>query len=131
MATLDVVTYPQATLRKISEPITEIGQDIHDLIRDMRETMYGSRGIGLAAPQVGVNRQVIVVDVGAQQLNVRDTAGVIGTTVLFRAEEGTIFNVVDGPQQVDGLLWWKIQAPNNTARTGWAASNYLQIRPGS
>ena len=63
MATLDVVTYPQTTLRKISEPITEIGQDIHDLIRDMRETMYGSRGIGLAAPQVGVNQKVIVVDV--------------------------------------------------------------------
>ena len=67
MAILDVVTYPQATLRKMSEPITEISQDIRDLIRDMRETMYSSRGIGLAAPQVGVNQKVIVVDVTIYQ----------------------------------------------------------------
>ena len=67
MAVLDVVTYPQATLRKISEPIAEISQDIRDLIRDMRETMYSSRGIGLAAPQVGVNQKVIVVDVTVYQ----------------------------------------------------------------
>lgn len=67
MAILDVVTYPQATLRKMSEPITEISQDIRDLIRDMRETMYSSRGIGLAAPQVGVNQKVIVVDVAIYQ----------------------------------------------------------------
>jgi peptide deformylase len=67
MAKRDVVTYPQATLRKKSTAIVEIGQDIRDLIRDMRETMYSSQGIGLAAPQVGVNQKVIVVDVTIYQ----------------------------------------------------------------
>lgn len=67
MAIRDVVTYPQATLRKKSESIIEISRDIRDLIRDMKETMYSSQGIGLAAPQVGVNQKVIVVDVTAYQ----------------------------------------------------------------
>ena len=81
--------------------------------------------------QIAVGEQVVVVDVGTQQLNVRNTAGVIGTTVRFRADEGTVFTVVEGPQQVDGLLWWKIEDLNDATRTGWAASNYLEIRPGS
>ena len=63
MSARDVVVYPQATLRKKSENVIEISEEIKDLIRDMKETMYASRGIGLAAPQVGVNQRVIVVDV--------------------------------------------------------------------
>jgi len=49
--------------------------------------------------------------------------------VEFRAEEGTEFIVVDGPRQADGLTWWQIQAPDNPAQTGWAASNYLILPP--
>jgi peptide deformylase len=63
MSVREVINYPQATLRKKSQAVTEIGEDIKNLIRDMRETMYDSQGIGLAAPQIGVNQRVIVVDV--------------------------------------------------------------------
>ncbi len=73
-----------------------------------------------------VGRQVRVIDVGAQQLNVRDAPGVTGSTVVFRAEEESTFNVIGGPQQADGLTWWQIEDPFNLTRTGWAASNYLQ-----
>lgn len=75
---------------------------------------------------ISVGRQVRVVGVGAQQLNVRDVPGVTGSTVIFRAEEESMFNVVGGPQQADGLTWWQIEDPFNLTRTGWAASNYLQ-----
>lgn len=67
MSVRDVVTYPQATLRKKSETIKEVSKEIKDLIREMKETMYASDGIGLAAPQVGVNQKVIVVDVTPHQ----------------------------------------------------------------
>lgn len=67
MSVRDVVTYPQATLRKKSETIKEVSKEIKDLIREMKETMYASDGIGLAAPQVGVNQKVIVVDVTPYQ----------------------------------------------------------------
>ncbi|NIO03559.1 MAG: peptide deformylase [Proteobacteria bacterium] len=63
MSVLDVLTYPRATLRKKSGPVQKISEDVKSLIRDMKETMYASGGIGLAAPQVGVSQRVIVVDV--------------------------------------------------------------------
>jgi peptide deformylase len=63
MSIRDVVIYPQVTLRKKSETVREVSDETRALIEDMKETMYSSKGIGLAAPQVGVNQRVIVVDV--------------------------------------------------------------------
>jgi len=63
MAILEIVKYPHPVLRKKSEPVGEIGEEVRKLIDDMRETMYGAGGVGLAACQVGVSRRVIVVDV--------------------------------------------------------------------
>ncbi len=63
MAILEIVKYPHPVLRKKSEPVGEIGEEVRKLIDDMRETMYGASGVGLAACQVGVSRRVIVLDV--------------------------------------------------------------------
>lgn len=51
-------------LRKISKEVDEINERILMLIKDMAETMYDSNGVGLAAPQVGVLKRIIVVDTG-------------------------------------------------------------------
>ncbi|MFA6308664.1 MAG: peptide deformylase [Clostridia bacterium] len=51
-------------LRKNSKEVEEINERILILIRDMAETMYDSEGVGLAAPQVGVLKRIIVIDVG-------------------------------------------------------------------
>ncbi|MBQ3335581.1 MAG: peptide deformylase [Eubacteriaceae bacterium] len=51
-------------LRKQSRPITDITDRIKTLAEDMLETMYHAEGVGLAAPQVGVLRRIITVDVG-------------------------------------------------------------------
>lgn len=64
MATKDIVIYPDPVLRKKSEPVEKINHDIEQLIEDMTETMYASRGIGLAAIQIGVLKRVILVNVG-------------------------------------------------------------------
>jgi len=69
---------------------------------------------------------VIVQGVGDQQLNVRDKPGVMGTTVLFRSAQGTLFTVLEGPSQADGFAWWRIQNASNPAQQGWAVSNYLR-----
>ncbi len=50
-------------LRKKSRPVTEFNERLFDLLDDMKETMYESGGVGLAAPQVGVLRRVVVMDV--------------------------------------------------------------------
>jgi len=63
MAVLEIITYPHPLLKKRCETVTQIDEEVKELIRDMRETMYGAGGIGLAACQVGVSRRVIVLDV--------------------------------------------------------------------
>lgn len=51
-------------LTKISRPVDKITPRIHDLIADMLDTMYEAMGVGLAAPQVGILKRVVVIDVG-------------------------------------------------------------------
>ena len=51
-------------LRKKSKEVVEINQKIIELLDDMADTMYEANGVGLAAPQVGVLRRVIVIDIG-------------------------------------------------------------------
>lgn len=54
----------EETLRKNSREVTEITPRILTLLDDMAETMYDANGVGLAAPQVGVLRRVVVIDIG-------------------------------------------------------------------
>jgi peptide deformylase len=59
---LNIVTYPDKTLRKKNEEVKEVDQDIKNLALDMIETMHGANGAGIAAPQVGVNKKIIIVN---------------------------------------------------------------------
>ncbi|OQX53917.1 MAG: peptide deformylase [Candidatus Omnitrophica bacterium 4484_213] len=61
---LKIEVYPAAILRKRCLPVEEIGENEINLLKNMAETMYRNRGIGLAAPQVGVNKQIIIADIG-------------------------------------------------------------------
>jgi peptide deformylase len=63
MSVLEILKYPHPALKKRSETVSRIDEDIKKLIHDMRETMHAAGGIGLAACQVGVCRRVIVLDV--------------------------------------------------------------------
>ena len=63
MAKLPILTAPDPRLKKISKPVEKVDDEIRQLMDDMLETMYVAPGIGLAAPQVGVLKRVIVVDV--------------------------------------------------------------------
>lgn len=62
MAQLEIVNYPNTVLETPGDPVTEFGADLRRLVSDMFETMYGARGVGLAAPQVGVSRRLFVMD---------------------------------------------------------------------
>jgi len=63
MAILKILQYPDPRLHTVAAPVVRFDQELHRLIRDMAETMYAAPGVGLAATQVDVHRQVIVVDV--------------------------------------------------------------------
>lgn len=57
-----ILIHPDPRLKKVCEPITEITAEVKNLAADMLETMYVAPGIGLAAPQVGVTKRLIVMD---------------------------------------------------------------------
>lgn len=63
MSKLPIINLPDPLLRQVSAPIETIDEDVKRLSRDMFETMYAAPGIGLAAVQVGVPRQLLVLDV--------------------------------------------------------------------
>ena len=64
MALLPIVQYPDPRLATKAEPVTVFDDALKQLAADMAETMYAADGAGLAAPQVGILRRVVVIDVG-------------------------------------------------------------------
>ncbi len=67
MAVLQIRKFPDPVLRRKALPVEEINGNLQHLIEDMIETMHDAPGIGLAAPQVGVSKRLIVVDVSHKE----------------------------------------------------------------
>lgn len=89
MATRTILQNDSPRLRKISRPVTKINQHIIDLLDDMAQTMYEARGVGLAAPQVGVLRRVVVIDVGEGLIELINPE-IVETEGQQRTEEGCL-----------------------------------------
>jgi peptide deformylase len=64
MAILDILTYPDAFLKEKSVPVEKNDEELQRLIDDMIATMQAASGVGLAAPQVGLHKRLIVIDAG-------------------------------------------------------------------
>ena len=62
MSLLKVVHYPEPVLLKVGMPVTQFDDELKKLVADMFETMYDSKGVGLAAPQVAVSKRLFVMD---------------------------------------------------------------------
>ena len=67
MAILNILRYPDARLHKVAAPVTVFDETLKRLVADMVETMYAAPGIGLAATQVDVHKQLIVIDVSERR----------------------------------------------------------------
>jgi len=63
MALLSILHYPDQRLHTVASPVPQVNAEIRKLIDDMAQTMYAAPGIGLAATQVNVHKQVIVIDI--------------------------------------------------------------------
>ncbi|MDP1931696.1 MAG: peptide deformylase [Gammaproteobacteria bacterium] len=63
MAILEILEFPDLRLRKKASLVTEVNDALREIIDDMLETMYAAPGIGLAATQVNIHKQLIVIDV--------------------------------------------------------------------
>jgi peptide deformylase len=67
MAKLTILEFPDPRLRTKAQPVTDFGPELDRLVADMFETMYEAPGIGLAATQVNVHRQLLVLDVSEEK----------------------------------------------------------------
>jgi peptide deformylase len=63
MTLLTILEYPDPRLKKVAAPVRNFTPDIQKLVRDMAATMYAAPGVGLAATQVDVHKQIIVIDI--------------------------------------------------------------------
>jgi peptide deformylase len=93
MARLKIEMLGADVLRRRAAEVAEIDEELRVLIDDMFETMYDAEGVGLAAPQVGVSRRVMVVDVreeGTEPLALVNPVVVEASRETERAEEGCL-----------------------------------------
>ena len=63
-----ILTDKEPALHKVCKPVTEFDAKLHRLLDDMHETLTDSQGVGLAAPQIGILRRVVLVDTGEEVL---------------------------------------------------------------
>jgi peptide deformylase len=92
MAILPILQYPDPRLNKLAAPVARVDDSIRNLVRDMAQTMYSAPGVGLAATQVDVHKQVIVIDISPthDQLKVFINPEIIESRGTSDAEEGCL-----------------------------------------
>jgi peptide deformylase len=67
MALRPILVLPDAKLRAVCKPVARVDEEVRKLMDDMLETMYDAPGIGLAAPQVGVVKRIVVIDIARKE----------------------------------------------------------------
>jgi peptide deformylase len=107
MPLLNILRYPDARLHKVAVPVTVFDEPLKKLVRDMAETMYAAPGIGLAATQVDVHKQVIVLDVSERRdsLVVLVNPEIVEATGVSDIEEGClsvpgVYDIVERAERV-------------------------------
>ncbi len=88
MAIREILLIPDKRLKQVSKPILEIDKSIFKLVDDMFETMYEAPGIGLAAPQIGVMKQIIIMDCSNEEQGEKpDPIAMINPKIVFFSEQ--------------------------------------------
>ncbi|NLK00473.1 MAG: peptide deformylase [Clostridia bacterium] len=95
MAVYSIVKIGDPLLKEKSKPVGKINSSITKLLKNMADTMYDAQGVGLAAPQIGVPKRVIIVDTGENLIEI------VNPEIVHRSEETEID--VEGCLSVPGV----------------------------
>jgi peptide deformylase len=98
MSRLNILRYPDPRLHKVAKPVTAFDARLKQLIADMAETMYAAPGIGLAATQVDVHEQIIVIDISDAHDDLRV---LINPEVVWASAEKRVYD--EGCLSVPGI----------------------------
>ncbi len=110
MALRNIVKKGDDILRKKCRPVSEITERICGILDDMAETLYDSGGVGLAAPQVGILRRLVVVDIGEGLIEMINPE-IVETDGLQEGDEGCL-SIPGLVGEVDRPNYVKIKALN-------------------
>ena len=95
MSVLQLYEYPHPILEQKAERVLKVDEDIKKFLDDMLETMYFSKGVGLAAPQVGVSKRIIVIDAEQREIDGEYKHGnpmyLINPEIVYKSEETIMF----------------------------------------
>jgi len=87
---LEIVTYPNKILKKISKPIEKFDSELHKLLDDMYEIMIKNNGVGLAGIQVAIPKRVLLIDIGDENGNQSKDSLIEVINPEFLSWEGSI-----------------------------------------
>jgi peptide deformylase len=112
MSKLPIITLPDPLLRQVSQPIETIDADVKRLANDMFDTMYVAPGIGLAAVQVGVPRQMLVLDVADDDETPRPITminpQILESSSEMRTHEEGCLSIPDFKLDIDRPDWVRV-----------------------
>ena len=91
MSQRKIVTEPDPILRKKSETLEKVDDELRALLDDMLETMYAAPGIGLAAVQIGILKRLIVIDVSKDKDKKKDPLFLINPEIISRSKKTSIY----------------------------------------
>ena len=89
MTKLTLYEYPHPILKKKAEKVDEVNDELRKLLDDMLETMYASNGCGLAAPQVGISKRIVVIDI-AHEGEEPQPLYMVNPEIIWKSEEKEI-----------------------------------------
>ncbi|WP_033070112.1 peptide deformylase [Thalassospira australica] len=90
MALREILIVPDPRLKKECAPVEKVDDEIKTLLDDMLETMYAAPGIGLAAPQIGVMKRVVVMDVSDDK-DKPEPLKLINPEIIWESEETSVY----------------------------------------
>ena len=120
----EILVYPDPFLARKAAPVAAVDDRIRALVRDMFETMYAAEGVGLAAPQVGVGKRVIVIDVSPVDETIAPVA-VVNPEIVLRKGSAT---AVEGCLRVPGIQGEVVRAESVEVRGMDEQGKPLRIR---
>ena len=121
MAILPIIIAPDPRLKAECDPVEKVTPELVKLMDDMLDTMYDAPGIGLSAPQVGRQQQIIVADVSKQE-DVRDPYQMINPEILWTSKD--VFSYEEGclslPEQYADVMRPKQVRISYLDKTGYS-----------
>jgi peptide deformylase len=111
----EVVKYPDPVLAKTGAKVTEFDAELSTLVEDMFDSMYAAQGIGLAAPQIGISKQITTIDVSFKE-RPEDKLVLINPEIIERKgkqyEEEGCLSLPEIREKVNRAAWCKVRAQN-------------------